>query len=313
MSDETDDLFGRYDVEGFPEEFLDEPDRTDLTPVELHSGRWFKREDQHRNSYGVNGSKFRVCRHLLEQAQAAGFDHVVSAQATASPQSSICATLAEELGMKCTIVVGASKPETAARHRNIAIALAAGAELDTGCRVAYNGTLQPYAAALAKELGAYQLPYAISPPASSSSRDVEAFLQVNAPQVVNLPYKTETLVIPFGSANTACGVLYGLHDNLPKNLQDIYLMEIGPNRREWARERLQSVGRDIEPPGVRVHYITLHDVWASYSDQMPETMDGIVFHPTYEGKMIRWLNLVKPEWWERRDGTTCFWIVGGPI
>jgi hypothetical protein len=46
---------------------------------------------------------------------------------------------------------------------------------------------------------------------------------------------------------------------------------------------------------------------------MPETMEDIVFHPTYEGKMIRWLNLVQPEWWMRRDGTTCFWIVGGPI
>lgn len=284
--------------------------KTDITPVELRGGIWWKREDYNRNVYGVNGSKFRACRHLLTQAMAAGFTHVVSAQATASPQSSICATLAKELGMECTIVVGASKPETAIKHPNIAIAMAAGANLDTGCRVAYNGTLQPYGARLAKELGAYQLPYAISPPAGS---DVEAFLQVNAPQVANLPDGVERLVLPFGSANTACGIFYGLHDQRPSSLRDVYLMEIGPNRREWARERLESVGRGLELPGVRVHFITLHEVWASYSDRMPETMEGIHFHPHYEGKMIRWLNLVQPEWWTRRDGTTAFWIVGGEI
>lgn len=285
----------------------------ELTPVELRGGRFFKREDLFKNAFGVNGSKYRACRHLLTQAQAAGYDHVVSASATASPQSSICATLAEELGMRCTIVVGASKPETAIKHPNIAIAMAAGADLDTGCKVAYNGTLQPYGARLARELGAYQLPYAISPPASSSLEDVEAFLQVNAPQVANLPDEVESLVLPFGSANTACGVIYGLHDRCPSSLRDIYLMEIGPNRRQWAQDRLKSVGRDLRPAGVRIHFITLHEVWANYSDLMPETMEGIVFHPTYEGKMIRWLNLVKPERWMRRDGSTAFWIVGGPL
>lgn len=288
-------------------------EREGLTPVELHAGRWFKREDHHRNRYGVNGSKFRACRHLLTQAQAQGYTHVVSAQATASPQSAICATLAEELGMGCTIVVGASKPETAVKHRNIAIAMEAGATLETGCRVAYNGTLQPYAADLAELLGAYHLPYAITPPIDAPLGDVEAFLRVNAPQVINLPAQTERLIIPFGSANTACGILHGLNEHPLPNLRDIYLMEIGPNRRVWAQQRLESVGKKFQPPGVNIHFITLHEVWASYSDLMPETMNGIVFHPTYEGKMIRWLNTVQPEWWLRKDGTTCFWIVGGPI
>ena len=242
-----------------------------------------------------------------------GYTHVVTAQATASPQSAICATLAEELGMECTVVVGASKPETAIKHPNIAIAMAAGAHLDTGCRVAYNGTLQPYGARLAEELGAYQLPYAITYPQSGPEKGLEAFLQVGGAQVHNLPDGIERLVLPFGSANTACGVLYGLHDKRPESLRDIYLMEIGPNRRDWAAKRLERVGRSLEIPGVNLHFITLHEVWASYSDQMPETMDGIVFHPWYEGKMIRWLNLVQPEWWSIRDDTTCFWIVGGPV
>lgn len=284
----------------------------ELTPVELRNGMWYKMEQYHRNAYGVNGSKYRACRHLLTRAILDGYDHVVSAQATGSPQSSICATLAEELGMECTIVVGASKPETAVRHHNIAVAVAAGAHLDTGCRVAYNGTMQPYAARLAERLGAWQLPYAISLPKTAPREDIEAYLAVGAAQVANLPDEVETLVIPFGSANTATGVLYGLHDRRPAALRDVHLMEIGPSRRDWATARLESVGRTMVPGGVRLHYTTLHDVWARYGDQMPETSDEITFHPKYEGKIVRFLDLVRPDYWTRRDGTTCFWIVGGP-
>ena len=286
---------------------------SDLTPVELRNGMHYKRDDLLRDPAGPNGSKYRACRHLLTQAMARGYDHVVTAQATASPQSSICATLAAELGMKCTVVVGASKPATAVLHPNIAIAMRANAQLDTGCRVAYNGTLQPYARALAERLGAYQLPYAISVPAIAPEEDVRAFLQVGAVQTMNLPDEIETLVIPFGSGNTAAGVLYGLRDWGPAALQRVVLMGIGPDRQDWLHRRMQVVGRPVVPAGVTLEHIPLHPHFAVYSDRMPETEDGITFHQIYEGKCIRWLNTVQPEWWIRRDDTTCFWIVGGPV
>jgi 1-aminocyclopropane-1-carboxylate deaminase/D-cysteine desulfhydrase-like pyridoxal-dependent ACC family enzyme len=284
----------------------------ELTPWELRNGMWYKREDHHRNRYGVNGSKFRVCRHMLTQAILAGYDHVVSAQATASPQSSICATLAEELGLKCTIVIGASKPETAIKHSNVAIAIAAGAELDTGCRVAYNGVMQPYARALAERLGAWQLPYAISPPETASPEELRAFLRVGAAQVANLPPERETLVVPFGSGNTTAGVLYGLSQLRPRRLKRVVLVGVGPDRTEWLYNRLGKVGvsrHDLGP----IEHMPLHPWFAVYSDLMPETIDDIVMHPTYEGKVVRFLNSAKPEWWTARDGSTGFWIVGGPI
>lgn len=288
---------------------------TELTPWELRNGTWYKREDYHRNSYGVNGSKYRVCRHMLVNAIMEGYDHVVSAQATASPQSSICATLAEELGIKCTIVVGASKPETAIKHKNIAIAVTAGAELDTGCRVAYNGTMQPYAQKLAERLGAWQLPYAISPPAAASEEELQAFLEVGGQQAVNLPPEVETLIIPFGSGNTTAGVLYGLSRLAPwrdGNLTQVKLVGVGPDRSKWLRERLVSAGAEEIYLELNIEVLPLHPWFAEYSDLMPETQDGIVMHPTYEGKVIRFLNNAKPDWWQG-DGTTGFWIVGGPI
>jgi len=281
----------------------------ELTPWELRNGTWYKREDHLRNSYGVNGSKFRACRHMMVEAILEGYDHVVSAQATASPQSSICATLAEELGMECTIVVGASKPATAIKHPNIAIAMQAGAHLDTGCRVAYNGTLQPYGRALAERLGAWQLPYAISAPDTAGREELEAFSAVGGAQVRNLPPSIETLVIPFGSGNTAAGVLYGL-SRFDSKLTRVVLVGVGPDRSSWLRKRLTAVGAEGVYSEFQIDVMPLHPWFAEYSDRMPETHDGVVFHPTYEGKVIRFLNSAKPDWWTRRDGTTGFWIVG---
>ena len=284
-----------------------------MTPVELRGGIWWKREDLYRiEPSGVNGSKLRACQHLMSLA---GDDimSVVSASSVLSPQAAMAGVVAQELGLECEIIVGATTPDKAVKHKSVAIAVEAGATVRC-VPVAYNTYLQKQALEAALQPGVWRLPYGITTPAEAPLGDVEAFLRVGGEQVANLPDEVETLVVPFGSANTACGVLYGLHDHRPANLSKIILMEIGPSRREWARERLESVGRAPESlPGVEIEYVTLHEVWASYGDKMPETMEEIVFHPTYEGKMIRWLNLVQPEWWMRRDGTTCFWIVGGPI
>lgn len=286
---------------------------TDLTPCELRGGLWWKREDLYRiEPSGVNGSKLRACQHLMSRA---GDDimSVVSASSVLSPQAAMAGVVAQQLGLECEIIVGATTPEKAIKHRSVAIAVEAGATV-RGVPVAYNTYLQKCAFEAAQAPGVWRLPYGITTPVGAPLEDVEAFLQVGGAATANLPDEIETLVVPFGSANTACGVLYGLHDHRPAALSKIVLMEIGPSRREWARERLESVGRAPESlAGVEIEYVTLHEVWASYSDKMPEKMEDIVFHPTYEGKMIRWLNLVKPEWWMRRDGTTCFWIVGGPI
>lgn len=281
-----------------------------LTPWELRDGMWYKREDKHRHRNGVNGAKYRACRHLIAKAVAeTGASHIVSAQSVRSPQAAITATLCEEMELGCTIVVGASKVTTAPKHPSIRIAMEAGAKLDVSCRVAYNGVIQPYAQRLADVLGAWQVPYAISPPADASQKDLRAFLGVGGAQVANLPAELTTLVIPFGSGNTTAGIMYGLSQT-PNNLERIALVGVGPDRTEWLYNRLVEVG--VTPaylPPVEHH--PLHGWFAEYSDLMPETLDDIVMHPTYEGKVVRFLNGAKPDWWTRRDGTTGFWIVGG--
>lgn len=293
-------------------------DPNELTPVELRNGRHYKREDLHRNEkYGVNGAKFRACRHLFQKAADAGYMGVVSASSVLSPQAAMAGVLAEEFEMDCTLVLGASKEETAPKHVSVKIALDAGATMNLESKVAYNPVIQRAGNLLAKETGAWQLPYGITTPGDASPEEVEAFLQVGGAQVRNLPDEVETLVIPFGSGNTASGVLYGLMKYGSPNsaLQRIVLVGVGPDRLKWMQSRLDYVGVSwAEIEGVfDVLHMPLHGWFADYGDKMPETADDIVMHPTYEGKVVRFLNGSHLDWWHERDGKTCFWIVGGPI
>lgn len=286
---------------------------TDLTPVELRSGMHYKREDLFRDEgSGINGAKYRACLHLISDAVASGAQHIVSASSVLSPQAAMAGVIASQFEMACTIIVGATTPDKAVRHTSVRIAHEHGADV-TAIQVGYNPALQRAALAATERPGVWRLPYGITTPSEAAPEAVQRFLEVGAPQVCNLPDEIETLVLPFGSANTACGVLYGLHDHAPSALKRVVAMEIGPDRKDWAQKRLESVGRSLVPEGVELEFVPLHPFWAEYGDRMKETLDDIVLHPTYEGKMVRYLNTTEPEWWTRRDGTTCFWIVGGEI
>lgn len=290
-------------------------DPNEMTPVELRDGRYYKREDLHRNEkYGVNGAKFRACRFLMQKAVDEGATAVVSASSVLSPQAAMAGVLAEELGVDCTLVFGATKETTAPKHVSVAIALEAGATMNLESKVAYNPVIQQKGNLLSKELGAWQLPYGITTPADAPAADVEAFLEVGGAQVCNLPPEIETLVIPFGSGNTASGVLYGLSQfACPENLKRVVLVGVGPDRLQWMRSRLDYVGIAMDKFSFAIEHLPLHGWYADYADKMPETVDGIVMHPTYEGKVVRFLNSSGFDWWDARDGKTCFWIVGGPI
>jgi 1-aminocyclopropane-1-carboxylate deaminase/D-cysteine desulfhydrase-like pyridoxal-dependent ACC family enzyme len=278
-----------------------------VTPVELRDGIWYKREDLYTLG-AVNGSKLRAAQHILERKSEEGYRKVVVGASVGAPTPAIIATIAADIGLECQVIVGGTTPEKAVKHRPIRIAADAGATI-TSIGIGYGTALKR----AAKEAADFQGDGVFAMYGTTTDEDVDAFLAVGGAETANLPDEVETLIVPFGSANTACGVLYGLHDHCPANLTRVILMEIGPSRREWAEARLESVGRTLTPDYVAPEFVTLHEVWASYGDKMPEALDGITFHPTYEGKIIRWLNLTRPDYWTSRDGTTCFWIVGGPL
>jgi pyridoxal-phosphate dependent enzyme len=283
------------------------------TPVENREGRWYKREDRYRLVNGCNGAKLRACRWLLTGARDRGAERVVSAASVLSPQSAMAASLATELGMESTIIIGGSKPKTALRHTSIRVAKAAGAEI-RHIPVGYNPALQKAAAAFtAENPSTYWLRYGITPPPDMDVEGLRGFHETSGDQVGNIPAGVETLVLPFGSGNTGAGVLYGLALQTPPDLKRVVLMVIGPDRQRWLRDRLEALGTPLDEMPFELERLVLHGTFATYGDRMPETEDGIVMHPTYEGKVVRYLNQERPEFWRRRDDTTCMWIVGGPL
>jgi 1-aminocyclopropane-1-carboxylate deaminase/D-cysteine desulfhydrase-like pyridoxal-dependent ACC family enzyme len=282
-----------------------------LTPVQLRNGRHYKREDHHRLPAGVNGAKLRACQHLIGTAAARGATRVISAASVLSPQNAMAATVAAQHGLPCTVILGGTRPDTALRHPAVRTAADAGADIEY-VPVGYNPYLQKAAhERTAATPGAYWLRYGITVAPDAPLADIAAFHAVGAEQVGNLPDDLETLVLPFGSGNTAAGVLVGLHRQAPARLRRVVLVGIGPDRRDWLTQRLDLLGAR---PRIPVEHLDLHGTgWASYGDKMPATEDGIVMHPTYEGKVVRYLNQTAPAWWTARDGTCCLWIVGGPL
>lgn len=226
----------------------------------------------------------------------------------------MAAVVARDLGLPCTLIYGATRPETVVRHIAPVIAASAGGEFEF-VPVGFNPYLQRAARIRqANEPGSYVLNYGITPPGDATPADVEAFHRSAAEQVHNLPVNVETLVIPFGSGNSAAGVLYGLHRYGPVGVRRVVLVGIGPSRREWLHARLDRLGVDFDLTPVRIEVIDLHAMrYATYAQRMPGQADGIDLHPTYEGKVVRYLDEKSPAWWTRRDGTTALWIVGGQI
>lgn len=157
------------------------------------------------------------------------------------------------------------------------------------------------------------MPYAISPPSDASEGVLAGFLGVGGAQARNIPPEVTDLVVAFGSGNTTAGMLYGLSRFANHNVERVHLVGVGPDRFQWMEDRLEKVGALEIFRDVTMDLRSLHGWFADYADSMPETIDDIVMHPTYEGKVVRFLNQFKPDWWTRRDGTTGFWIVGGPF
>lgn len=281
-----------------------------LTPVQLRAGRWYKRDDLHLGSGGTNGAKLRACQFLVSRERDRGAHTIVTAASVLSPQHAIVANVCRELGMESHHIVGATNDTGLLRHPSTRSALEAGATFHhIGC--AYNASLQPAAERLAATLpDAAVLHYGITTPASASPSSVRRFAEVGGRQVANLPDCVTSLVVPFGSGNSASGVLTGL-DMYDRRDVAVKLVGIGPPRLEWLFSRMERIGVRL---GDDITHYDLHSSgFARYSDKMPETRDGIVFHPTYEGKVVRFLDNLAPTWWTARDGTTCMWVVGSPV
>jgi len=303
----------------------------DLTPVELRNGRWYKREDLFAplGQESINGSKLRQLVWLVHRANPRG---VVTGASVLSPQISMTALVAKHYGLPCIVVLGGTRAETAIRHPNVRIASAAGAQF-IFTPVGYNPALQKAVGEAEAQLpGYYRVCYGITTPKGAEDEQVEAFHAVGAHQVGNVPPSVRTLVIAAGSCNSCVSVLYGLARQPPPNLERVVLIGIGPTRLDFIDDRLAAIERvsgvklgrhyarkyhhHPTPAGggdVLLEHYDLHSTgWTTYQQRRPWSQDGIDFHPTYEGKMMAYLN-ERPSrfpWFHDSDQDALVWIVG---
>ena len=289
-------------------------DPEELSPVELRDGRWYKRDDSLRYSNGVNG-KTRTSLFLGRLAAERGASALVYGGSVHAPALGRVASAANYLGLDSHIFIG-SDPSKAVRHETVRVAVEAGAQLHRS-PIAFNPGLQKRAKDLAEGSGGeiFQVPYGVSAADEWPDDLIREFLEQDADQVLNVTAEPEikTLAIAFGSGNATAGMLYGLATRGTGALETVKLIGVGPDKRDWLDRRLCRVGIDLADIDVDIEYIPLHPHFAEYTDRMPATVDGIDFHPRYEGKVIRFLDMMRLPWWTARDGSTCLWIVGGPL
>jgi 1-aminocyclopropane-1-carboxylate deaminase/D-cysteine desulfhydrase-like pyridoxal-dependent ACC family enzyme len=279
----------------------------DLTPWENHKGLWFKREDYFAplGYGGPNGSKMRQLTWYVNRFRQ-GKTHIVTGASIQSPQLSMTAIVGAHYHLKAREIVY-SKPHTVLKHDNPRIAAGFGAVFDYA-NGPYNPILQKMVSDLTQPKSLV-VEYGITVPHEKyPADDVRKFHEVGAHQVSNMPDTVTRLVMPAGSCNSLTSVLLGLSRD-SKNLDELFTVGIGPDKRSWVRERLKVMGVDVERLPFKWSHFSLHDTgYSKYSDHFTgETFDGIKFHPTYEAKMWRWLtHNDKLDY----DDTTAFWIVG---
>ncbi len=308
------------------------------TPVESHGGVYFKREDYFAplGYGGPNGSKMRQLIWLVDR-QRTGKTRLVSGASVKSPQLSMSAIVAAHYGLQTELVIGATHAASAAKHPNPQIAARFGARFHI-IPVAYNPQLQTKVRQIAGS-DAVIVEYGITTSHlhRANWEAVEQFHSLGARQVSNLPKRLRTLIVPAGSCNSLVSVLYGLatHD---REIDRVLTLGIGPDKLRWVHDRLQAIehvtGKKLlnafvreweQYPSWAQHYnetnaprqdghifrwehVDLQKLgWCTYQMDMVEQFGDIEFHPTYEGKMWRWLmqNALL-----RMDDTECFWIVG---
>ena len=311
------------------------------TPVEERQGIFYKREDYFAPlGYGnINGSKLRQLIYLLASYRNnGGTGGVITGASVLSPQISMGALTAAHFGLPITVVVGGTKPETAIKHENVAIAASVGARFVYN-PVGYNPALQKAVERLhatPEYEGWYRLHYGITTPPDAPPKEIEAFHRIGAEQAFNIPDHIRTIAIPAGSCISVSSVLYGLALARPKSLERVILFGIGPTRLDFIQNRLAALEEasgipiralfkadyrhhpDLEQkhqrngPILLKHYDLHATKFSDYQMRMPWAEDGIEFHPTYEGKMMTYMNRYPDQfpWYHERRGDSLIWIIG---
>jgi 1-aminocyclopropane-1-carboxylate deaminase/D-cysteine desulfhydrase-like pyridoxal-dependent ACC family enzyme len=275
-------------------------DPDELTPVEQHGRRWYKRDDlfQPYADVPLSGGKVRQAMRLLGDNRERIVDEyggwVLTATGVHSPQGLIIARVAHELGLKCVLFVGATTTQSAlTKHPMLVRALRAGAVLDTSAGVAYESALKSAADhwRIRHGLKGYFVRFGIN-----LEDNPDAILGSTAAQCANLPEDVERIVIAVGAGITAAGVIIGAAEHRPD--ARVVCVQIAGYDRRAVIDRI--VGDFVE-----YDYATIKGIPYSRLVQR-STSSGLGLDPIYEAKAHDWMR-EQPGLDNER---VCFWVVG---
>lgn len=302
----------------------------DFTPVEQIGDIYFKREDKFAplGFHSINGSKLRQCLWLVDRWAKRGVKGVISGSVVGSPQHPFISSICKHYGLGCVIVTGTNK---ISEHKNLVLAEKMGAKF-VSTNIGYAKALQSIAFKLKEKLPNHEvletnitLDDRINPPES-----IEAFHEVGAHQVKNIPDNIETIIIPCGSCNSVVSILYGLSKHRPSNLKHIVLIGIGNNgskNLKYIPNRLNKISKVVgynindnfnfsflsgfQNNGIEVvHFNPNGEGFCTYADWMPYDYFGLNLHPRYEGKCFNYMKQNKEKFAKYWGKNTLFWVVG---
>lgn len=273
-----------------------------LTPVEIHDGIYFKRDDLYQpfSDFGISGGKVRQCLYLVEsnlatiKADCEGT--IATAASVFSPQATIVARIAKEFGLRCIIGVGSDKP---LKHKAMQMCADLGAELITLVRHnAYNNVLYGKLAELNKTRKFFTINFGYQ-----AATNPEAIIEMNMWQVQNIPDDLDYLIINAGSGVTASGILAGVQNFKPYLFKKGEIHVIQP----FGYDRRNIISRYLDFGNI----YSYHQSKYSYHTPLKIDVGSIHLDEIYEAKAYDYaLKELGLQFRPDSGPKVCYWLIG---
>lgn len=283
----------------------------ELTPVELHNGVYYKRDDlfQPYSDIPINGGKVRQCIALVEN----NLEHIkrdcnntiATASSIESPQGIIIARVAKEYELKSILAVGGGTDadKLVAKHKLLRACKDVGCEIRAVNKLGYNSVLYSKLQEMQKTEKFFIALFGIN-----VDSNFDSILGTTIKQVDNLPLdKLHTIVVPVGSALMYSAILIGLQEKgwLKEKENRCIGIQIANTGRKDTIDSVLAKRFFMQ----RIKYDFVLDPTYKYHTYVKQNINGtnIALDPIYEAKAHEYAiknGMLKD------DGTCLYWVVG---
>lgn len=283
----------------------------EITPVELHNGIYYKRDDlfQPYSDIPINGGKVRQCIALVEN----NLEHIkrdcnntiATASSIESPQGIIIARVAKEYGLKSILAVGGGTDadKLVAKHKLVKACKDVGCEIRAVNKLGYNSVLYSKLQEMQKTEKFFIALFGIN-----VDSNFDSILGTTIKQVDNLPLdKLHTIIVPVGSALMYSAILIGLQEKgwLKEKGNRCIGIQIANTGRKDTIDSVLAKRFFMQ----RIKYDFVLDPTYKYHTYVKQNINGtnIALDPIYEAKAHEYAiknGMLKD------DGTCLYWVVG---